>query len=790
MNRPPDRLSRPTAVIASSVGVLVYSGRMAEPICARLVTAAMKPIVETASAVYASPAQRYSTPASSSFFRCLPKASGSSRMPTTAPSFIAPPLNSPAFPTCRCPSHIIEGTLYLCRLPSPKITARSRRPSPTSSPSTRPAPSARGLLESGRGTAAWLLGRAGRARAGSGSTSPRSYGGSGFALSELRGRGRAAGPGGGAGPVRPHGDHRARYIAAAAPKTCASACCRAWPTARLIGAAALGGDVTHRATATASGNAGVVISGALADVLLVPSGDDVLVSRRRWRRHRRRCRPTWTRAAGRRRVRLDGARADVLPGARGLLTDIARTVFAAEAAGVAAACTEQASEYAKTRVQFGRPIATFQAVKHHCANMLVAAELATAAVWDAAPRRGGRRRPVLLHGGDRRDPGHSRRGRRTRSSTPRCTAASASPGSTTPTCTCAGRPPSRRSSTPRQAARDITDLVRGGRPPGRRDRPAGRGGAGQGGDAGEFIARHRASSTATRSEAGADRDRLRDAALAQAVGQRRRPRSSSWSSSRSSRRPGSSGPRTASPAGSSSPSSSTPAEDQVARWVRPALNQDVIWCQLFSEPGAGSDAAGIRTKATRADGGWLINGQKVWTSGAHLASFGLATVRTNPDAPKHQGITTMVIDMHATGVDGPAAADAHRALGLQRGVLRRRVRARRRCRRAGRRRLDGRPGDARQRERQHRRRRRRHGHARRRRSSRRSMPIPNGSSGGSGRVGRHIAQDRGDGRAQPAQRVYRAVAGGGPGPEGNIAKLVLSELSHEAAADPGRARRP
>ena len=90
--------------------------------------------------------------------------------------------------------------------------------------------------------------------------------------------------------------------------------------------------------------------------------------------------------------------------------------------------------------------------------------------------------------------------------------------------------------------------------------------------------------------------------------------------------------------------------DQVARWVRPALNQDVIWCQLFSEPGAGSDAAGIRTRATRTEGGWRINGQKVWTSGAHMASFGLATVRTNPDAPKHKGITTMVIDMHAPGV--------------------------------------------------------------------------------------------------------------------------------------------
>jgi len=84
--------------------------------------------------------------------------------------------------------------------------------------------------------------------------------------------------------------------------------------------------------------------------------------------------------------------------------------------------------------------------------------------------------------------------------------------------------------------------------------------------------------------------------------------------------------------------------------VRPALTQEVIWCQLFSEPDAGSDAAGVKTRATRVEGGWLLNGQKVWTSGAHVASFGLATIRTDPDVPKHQGITTMVIDMHADGV--------------------------------------------------------------------------------------------------------------------------------------------
>src|SRR5581483_802283 len=83
------------------------------------------------------------------------------------------------------------------------------------------------------------------------------------------------------------------------------------------------------------------------------------------------------------RVRLDAAPAAVLPGARRLLTDVARAVLAAEAAGVAAETTAQAAEYAKVREQFGRPIATFQAVKHHCANMLVDAELAVAAAWDA-----------------------------------------------------------------------------------------------------------------------------------------------------------------------------------------------------------------------------------------------------------------------------------------------------------------------------------------------------------------------------------------------------------------------
>ena len=130
-------------------------------------------------------------------------------------------------------------------------------------------------------------------------------------------------------------------------------------------------------------------------------------------------------------------------------------------------------------------------------------------------------------------------------------------------------------------------------------------------------------------------------------------------------------------------------DDQIERWIRPSLEHEYVWCQLFSEPGAGSDAAGIRTRATKTDGGWLVNGQKVWTSGAAFCNRGFATVRTDPDKPKHDGITMMVIDLEAPGVDDPAAARGERRRAVLRGVLRRRVRARRRRRRPGRRRVEG-----------------------------------------------------------------------------------------------------
>ncbi|MFL0283936.1 acyl-CoA dehydrogenase family protein [Mycobacterium sp. SMC-21] len=91
--------------------------------------------------------------------------------------------------------------------------------------------------------------------------------------------------------------------------------------------------------------------------------------------------------------------------------------------------------------------------------------------------------------------------------------------------------------------------------------------------------------------------------------------------------------------------------EQIDRFIPGTLTGDVYWCQLFSEPGAGSDLAALRTKAVKVDGGWKLTGQKVWTSNAHRANWGICLARTNPDAPKHKGITYFVVDMSSPGID-------------------------------------------------------------------------------------------------------------------------------------------
>ena len=207
-------------------------------------------------------------------------------------------------------------------------------------------------------------------------------GGSGYGLIELllvvEEHGRALAP----GPFVPTVAASA-VIAATATADVRSRLLPGLASGETRAAVGLGGDVTVR-DGKAYGSPDPVIGGALADLLVLRSGDDAVVVAVSGDGVTRET-PTSldpTRHAA--KVALDGAAVDVIAGGARLLIDLTRLVYAAEALGIARACTESAAEYAKIRTQFGRPIAMFQAVKHHCANMLVATELSTAAVWDAA----------------------------------------------------------------------------------------------------------------------------------------------------------------------------------------------------------------------------------------------------------------------------------------------------------------------------------------------------------------------------------------------------------------------
>jgi alkylation response protein AidB-like acyl-CoA dehydrogenase len=541
-----------------------------------------------------------------------------------------------------------------------------------------------------------------------------------------------------------------------------------------VGAVALGGSVTVT-DGSASGDAGVVLGAGLASVLLVPVGDDVAVvevgdgvtidtpanldpSRRSAR------------------VTLDGAPATVIAGARRTLTDLARVILSADAVGVARECTDMGAAYSKERIQFGRPIAMYQAVKHHCANMAVATELATSATWDAAR--------AAATGGDQLTYAAAVAATLAGPAADLCANLNTQVhGGIAITWEHDAHLYMRRATTllhylaAADAAAELTDLTRRG------------------------VVRDKAielppEAEAIRAEVRAFAQRIKDLPADQ---QRTELIETGYVMPHWPKPYGRAAgaveqlviEQEFAEAGITRPAYGITAwniltiiqyatQDQIDRWVRPALDQQVIWCQLFSEPDAGSDAAGVKTKATRVDGGWLVNGQKVWTSGAHVAGMGFATVRTNPDVPKHDGITMMAIDMHAPGVEvrplkqtsgasdfnevffndvfvpdddvvGPVDGGwtvARATLGNESVSI------------------GGGTGGM-------------------------TMPgsaliapfdaHPERLAGGASRLGRYIAEHQSMALLN-LRSANRAVAGGEPGPEGAMTKLVLSEIGHEAAA--------
>ena len=427
-----------------------------------------------------------------------------------------------------------------------------------------------------------------------------------------------------------------------------------------VGSVALGpaltGEVAPDGSLVVSGTTGPVLGGALADVVVVPVR---VGGTERW------CVVERAGLVSTAVVSLDLTRslatlalaAAVVPTGDQLLgldgttaASMVATLVAAECAGGAAWCVETASAYAVARRQFGRPIGQFQGVKHRCADMLVAAEAAVGVTWDAA----------LALDGDADGAEVALAAAAAGAIAPEAFAGVAKDciqvlGGVGFTWDHDAHLYLRRAVAMRQ--------LLGGSFPWRR-RVA----------TGALAGTRRTLSLALPAEAETFRGEVRAFADRVAAGPREEQRAQvvdggyfvphwepPWGRSAGAveqlviaqelRRAKIRVPHLAVGAWAAPTIATHGTPEQQERWVRPTLLGDIAWCQLFSEPDAGSDLAALTTAATRTEGGWLLNGQKVWTSMALEADWGICLARTNTGVAKHLGITYFIVDMHSPGLD-------------------------------------------------------------------------------------------------------------------------------------------
>ena len=471
------------------------------------------------------------------------------------------------------------------------------------------------------------------------------HGGSGFGLSELavvlEAQGRELSP----GPFLPT-VAASLVIDRCGPDTLRTELLPGLADGTTVGALGLSGSAVVGSDLDVTGEIPAVLGAPDADVLVLIAGDDVVVVDATTDGVTvTALQPLDTsRSVGSVALRAVTVTEDrVLRGAARRARTVFRILASAEAVGVAWASLEMAVEYAKVREQFGRTIGTFQAVKHHAANMLVDAEQTTAAVWDAARADDldsawfpaavaashairaqvfNAQNNIQLHGGIGFTWEHDahlylRRARtlaaligdgadplldvvEARRSGQAHGASFTLPDEADEYRRQAAEAVAQVRSLPEDKQRDF--LVESGYLVPHWPKPWGRAA-----DVLEQLVIEEEFADVERADMGI----------------------TGWVA------------LTIAQAGT---------DDQRERWVEPVLRGQVMWCQLFSEPGAGSDAAAVRTAAKKVDGGWRITGQKVWTSLAQHCQWGLATVRTDPDAPKHAGVTMMAIDMKAEGV--------------------------------------------------------------------------------------------------------------------------------------------